>query len=204
MIKTALYSKIKDYDFEKLFKRKGYAFFTKGVYNLNIIGIRAKGNQITNSFDDYLMLIYKTPNGTWSRQIYNITTDPGIYYMTNIPNKKGTAILVPGQYRAAYKIDKHKGKYFALCQKKPVKVWRDKNKDKIYDWDPATLEEGLFGINIHKAGIKSNRINTWSAGCQVFAIEQQFKSFMNYCNKQIANGLGDTFTYTLLHEDELI
>ena len=204
MIKTALYSKIKDYDFEKLFKRKGYAFFTKGVYNLNIIGIRAKGNQITNSFDDYLMLIYKTPNGTWSRQIYNITTDPGIYYMTNIPNKKGTAILVPGQYRGAYKIDKHKGKYFALCQKKPVKVWRDKNKDKIYDWDPSTLEEGLLGINIHKAGIRSNRINTWSAGCQVFAIEQQFKSFMNYCNKQIANGLGDTFTYTLLHEDELI
>lgn len=204
MIKTALYSKIKDYDFEKLFKRKGYVFFTKGIYNLNIIGIRAKGNQITNSFDDYLMLIYKTPNGTWSRQIYNITTDPGIYYTTNIPNKKGTAILVPGQYRGAYKIDKHKGKYFALCQKKPVKVWRDRNKDKVYDWDPSTLEEGLFGINIHKAGIRSNRINTWSAGCQVFAIEQQFKSFMNYCNKQIANGLGDTFTYTLLHEDELI
>jgi hypothetical protein len=74
MIKNALYSKVKDYDFEKLFKKKGYAYFTKGAYNLNIIGIRSAGATITNSFDDYLVLIYKTPTGTWARQIYNITT----------------------------------------------------------------------------------------------------------------------------------
>jgi len=205
MLKTALYSKVKDYDFETLFKKKGYAFFTKGVYNLNIIGIRAKGNQITNSFDDILMLIYKTPTGEWARQIYSITTDPGIYYMMNPTNKKGTAILVPGQYRGTYKIDKHRGKYLALCQRnKPVKVWRDRNKDKVYDWNPETLDEGMFGINIHKAGYNSNRVDTWSAGCQVFASSDEFKRFMTFCQKQVANGLGNCFTYTLLHEDELV
>ena len=204
MIKTALYTKVKDYDFEKLFKKKGYAYFTEGAYNLNIIGVRASGAQITNSFDDLLLLIYKTPTGIWTRQIYQITTDPGYYYMANPSNRKGTAILVPGQYRGAYEIGLHRGKYQALCQRKVVKVYRDNNKDKVYDWDPATLDEGLFGINIHKAGLVSKRVDTWSAGCTVFAIDQQFKSFMNYCHKQIEYGHGNKFTYTLLREDELL
>lgn len=205
MIKTALYSKVKDYDFENLFKKKGYAFFTKGAYNLNIIGVRASGRQLTNSFDDVLVIVFKTPGGSWSRQIYQITTDPGRYYMLNPSNRKGTAILVPGQYRSTYKIDLHRGKYKALCQRnKPVKVWRDNNKNEVYDWNPATLDEGMFGINIHKAGKLSTRVDTWSAGCQVFANETDFKSFMSYCNKQIAQGLGNSFTYTLLNEEDLV
>ena len=205
MIKTALYAKVKDYDFEKLFKKKGYAFFTKGAYNLNIIGVRSAGRQITNNFDDVLVLVFKTPSDSWSRQVYQITTDPGRYYMLNPANNKGTAILVPGQYRGAYKIDLHRGKYKALCQRnKPVKVWRDNNKDDVYDWNPATLDEGMFGINIHKAGKLSQRVNTWSAGCQVFANEIDFKSFMSYCNKQVAQGLGNCFTYTLLNEEDLV
>ena len=110
MIKNALYSKVKDYNFEELFKKKGYAYFTNGAYNLNIIGVRAAGRNITNSFDDVLVLIYKSPSGQWQRQIYNITTDPGRYYMLNPTTRKGTAILVPGQYRRAYQIDKHRGK----------------------------------------------------------------------------------------------
>lgn len=204
MIKTALYAKVKDYDFEKLFNKKGYAFFTKGAYNLNIIGVRAAGAQINNSFDDVLVLIYKTPTGLWARQIYQITTDPGRYYMINPTNQKGTAILVPGQYRGAYQIALHRGKYQALCQRKPVKVYRDSNKNKVYDWDVNTLDEGLFGINIHKAGKLSTRVDTWSAGCQVFASETDFKCFMNYCQKQVANSLGKTFTYTLLKEEDLV
>lgn len=205
MIKTALYSKVKDYDFEKLFKKKGYAFFTKGSYNLNIIGVRSSGAQVTNSFDDVLVLIYKTPNGQWNRQIYQITTDPGRYYVLNPSNRKGTAILVPGQYRGVYKIDKHRGKYEALCQRnKPVKVYRDSNKNEIYDWNPATIDEGMFGINIHKAGKLSSRVDTWSAGCQVFASDDEFRRFMAYCKKQVDAGFGNCFTYTLVKEEDLV
>ena len=204
MVKTALYSKVKNYDFEALFKKKGYAYFTQGAYNLNIIGVRAAGHNVTNSFDDVLVLTYKSPTGQWQRQIYNITTDPGRYYVLNPCTRKGTAILVPGQYRGAYKIDKHRGKYLALCQRKPVKVYRDNNRNEIYDWDPNTLEEGLFGINIHKAGRLSKRVDTWSAGCQVLASETDFKAFMNYCTKQIQNKHGESFTYTLLREEDLV
>ena len=121
MIKNALYSKVKEYDFEKLFKKKGYAYFTNGAYNLNIIGVRAAGRNITNSFDDVLVLIYKSPSGQWQRQIYNITTDPGRYYMLNPTTRKGTAILVPGQYRGAYQIGKHRDKYQALVRENLLK-----------------------------------------------------------------------------------
>ena len=204
MIKTALYNKVLNYNFENLFKNKGYAYFTNGAYNLNIIGVRASGAVITNSFDDILLIIYKTPTGTWNRQIYQITTDPGQFYMNKPCNSKGTAILVPGQYRGAYKIGLHRGKHKALCQNKPVKVYRDNNKDSVYDYDPNKLDEGMFGINIHKAGTLSKRVDTWSAGCQVFASETEFRAFMNYCNKQIKYGHGDTFTYTLLREEDLV
>ena len=150
------------------------------------------------------MLIYKTPNGSWTRQLYRITTDPGQSYMIKPCNSKGTAILVPGQYRGAYKIGVHRGKYKALCQNKPVKVYRDNNKDTVYDYDPNTLDEGMFGINIHKAGTFSKNVNTWSAGCQVLASDTEFKAFMNFCQKQIDNKHGETFTYTLLREEELV
>lgn len=198
-----LYTKIKKFDFEKLFKRKGYAYFTNGAYNLNIIGIRRKGIFVTNSFDDYLVVIYNTNIGTSTRQIYSITTDPGINYIKNFDNKKGTAILVPGQYRGAFKLGLHRGKYKALVQNKPLKVYRDRNKDNNYDFDSKSIEEGIFGINIHKAGNLSVRIDNWSAGCQVFASAPQYNSFIRLCEEQIKQGHGSTFTYTLIKEEDL-
>ena len=80
----------------------------------------------------------------------------------------------------------------------------DNNKDEIYDYDPNTLEEGLFGINIHKAGKLSTRVDTWSAGCQVFQSSNEFSRFMGYIKKQVASGLGDKFTYTLVNEEDLV
>ena len=62
----------------------------------------------------------------------------------------------------------------------------------------------MFGINIHKAGKLSQRVDTWSAGCQVFASETDFKCVMSYCNKQIQYGFGNSFTYTLLREEDLV
>lgn len=193
--------KINRTDFAKLFKSKGYVFFDKGEYNLNIIGVRKSGNLITNGFDDYIVVIYKNKRG-WQKIYYRATTEPGSYYMYTIPNKIGTAIMVPGQYRGAYKIGKHQGKYKALVQVKPVKVYRDANKDSYYDMEPETIQNGVFGINIHKAGNASKRIDKWSAGCQVIANDDNFRAFMQLCEKA-AKIYGDTFTYTLINEEDL-
>lgn len=80
-MKISLYSKCLSYDFKKLFESKGYTWFDKGVYNLNIIGIRrANKNKVTNTYDDVLVMDYNTDCGH-KRNVYNITTEPGIYYM---------------------------------------------------------------------------------------------------------------------------
>ena len=203
MINTVIQKRLETYDFQKLFKKLGYAYFTNGAYNLNIIGIRTKGNSVTNEFDDYLVVIYKTTYGILTRKVYKITTDPGLGFMLKPSNPKGTAILVPGQYRGTWMIAKHRGKYEALCQRKPVKVYRDKNCDTVYDFEPETIDNGVFGINIHKAGVMSKRVDNWSAGCQVFATETEFKAFMNLCRQQ-RKLYGNTFTYTLLKEEDLV
>ena len=198
-----LYNKLLTYNFEELFKKKGYKYFTGGNYNLNIIGVRsANDHKVTNEFDDYMVVCYNTPTRKCTRVIYKITTQPGISYMENPSNSKGTAILAEGQYRGAYKLGKHKGEN-ALIQNKDLKVYRDNNKDRKYDYDPKSIQVGKFGINIHRAGTRSTQIDNWSAGCQVFAIKSDFESFLRLCNKQVENGYGETFTYTLLNEREL-
>ena len=193
-------------DYEKIFKQKGYAYFTNGQYNLNIIGIRSNNqNKVTNLFDDLLVVIYKTPTGKWQRVSYSITTEPGTYYMTKkILNSKGTAILVPGQYRGCWELGKHKGEYKALVQKKPVKVYRDGNKDDIYDMDYTRVDSGVFGINIHRSNefVKANYVNSYSAGCQVFSNPNDFKKFITLCERQ-KQLYGNSFTYTLLNEEDV-
>lgn len=205
-MKTQLYSKCSIYDFKTLFEKKGYAFFTKGVYNVNIIGVRSnQGNKVTNKYDDLLIVDYNTNNGH-KRQIYTITTEPGLSLMKNPSNSKGTAILVPGQYRGVYAVDLHRGKYKALCQRLgAVKVYRDGNKDEIYDCNPEKIDKGWFGVNIHRSNETwtRNTIDNYSAGCQVFNDPKEFTSFMNIIEKAKAI-YGNKFTYTLITEDDLV
>ena len=203
-MKTGLLTKCTVYDFEKLFKAKGYVWFTKGNYNLNIIGIRSNNkNKVTNKYDDMLVVDYNTGNGH-KRVCYTITTEPGIYYIKNLCNSKGAAILVPGQYRGCWQIGLHRGKYKALCQKKEVKVYRDNNKNMIYDINPENIDKGIFGINIHRSNetYTRNTIDQYSAGCQVFNNPVEFNAFMRLCEEQ-RKLYGKSFTYTLINEEDM-
>lgn len=203
-MKTGLLTKCTVYNFEKLFKAKGYVWFTKGNYNLNIIGIRSNNkNKVTNKYDDMLVVDYNTGNGH-KRVCYTITTEPGIYYIENLCNSKGAAILVPGQYRGCWQIGLHRGKYKALCQKKEVKVYRDNNKNMIYDINPENIDKGIFGINIHRSNetYTRNTIDQYSAGCQVFNNPVEFNAFMRLCEEQ-RKRYGNSFTYTLINEEDM-
>ena len=198
----SLATKCANADFQKIFARKGYAFFTKGEYNLNIIGVRHKGAKVTNHFDDCLVVIYNTPNEQNVKRVFVCTTLPGKKAMEHPTAIKGTAILKEGQYRGAYQIGYHKGKYKALCQKKPLIVYRDNNKDQVYDLSPISIDKGIFGINIHKAGDNSTLVDGWSYGCQVLAKSIDFNAFMRLVEKS-ANIYGNSFTYTLINEEDL-
>lgn len=202
-MKTSLFEKAITYNFEKLFKDKGYVWFDKGNYNLNIIGIRSNNNVVTNKYDDIIVIDYNT-DICHKRVCYTITTEPGKYYMQNVANSKGTAILVPSQYRGCWKLGLHRGKYKALCQAKEVKVYRDNNKDMIYDMSPETIDKGIFGINIHRSNETwtRNTIDKYSAGCQVFNDPIEFNSFIRLCEKQ-RKLYGNSFTYTLINEEDM-
>ena len=171
---------------------KKYAFFENGEYNLNIVGIRnsATGSKVTNAFDDKLVVAYKL-DGVWIVKEYPITTDNG----------GGTARLVCNQYRGSHAIGLHQGKYEALRQVGPVTVYRDFTKDGIYQTDKT--ETGVFGINIHKAGVDSTRVDDWSHGCQVFKRVADFNEFMLLA-KKAATFHGNRFTYTLIESKDLV
>jgi len=185
---------------------KDYKFFDTPdkKLNINIIGVR-RDNQGTNTFDDFLLVMYREEELMITHR-YQITTDPGKYWLLNPMNPKGTAILVPGQYRSTWQLGKHQGKYEALVQRKPVKVYRDNNKDEIIDYNniALTLDQGYFGINIHRSNPydQSYVINKWSAGCQVFKKIEDYNKFIELC-KESAKIYGNGFTYTLITEKDL-
>lgn len=183
-----------------ILESKGFAVFENGDYNLNIIGVR-KRNGTPNKFDDTLVVIYKRW-GLWQERRFAITTDPGIYWLHNPMRVEGTAILVHDkQYRGCWQLGKHRGKYTALCQVKPVDVYRDNDKDSTHDMQDDRIYTGLYGINIHKSGKgKTNNVNKWSAGCQVFAIDEDYNEFIDLCKMQVNMLKAKSFTYTLLME----
>jgi len=190
---------------QEVFAEKKYAFFTKGNYNLNIIGVRSPIKE-ANNFDDYMLVIYKKFD-RWVIDEFQITTDAGLYWLEHPMNKKGTALLVPNQYRSTYKIDGHgTTRYEALCQRLAnVEVYRDNNKDQILDFDDVTKEWGMFGINIHRSHPyhEKEHVDKYSAGCQVFKSLYDFNDFMALCNTS-SRLYGNSFTYTLLLESDLL
>ena len=190
---------------EKAVKSKGYVWFedanNKG-FDLNIVGVRnsATGNAVTNVFDDTITLSYKK-DGAGQFHSWSATTDPGKKGVMEYHNAAGVARLVEGQYRGSHTLGLHQGKYEALKQQKPVKVYRDANRDLTYNEDK--VQEGIFGINIHKAGADSTYVENWSEGCQVFKKAVDFEAFMAICRKAAAIH-GKSFTYTLIESADIV
>lgn len=157
----------------------------------HIVGIRSDDNS-PDKFDDLIGLVEKD-NLVW----FSGTTNPGTHWLKNLLNPKGAALLKPNQYLNTYKLDLHQGKYTALCQRKPVTVYRDANKNGIAE-ESSVTDTGLFGINIHRANPNavSSIIDKWSAGCQVLNDPIDFNFLIKRCKE---SGLKE-FTYTLLKE----
>jgi hypothetical protein len=186
---------------EAAVKAKGYKYFENGEFNVNVIGIRnsTPGKKVTNLFDDWISLSYKE-GGVWKFFIWAATTDPGTKGVKEFHNAGGVARLVPGQYPGSHHVGLHQGKYEALKQKANVKVYRDANKDMVYD--ESKITEGVYGINIHHAGADSTYVENWSEGCTVFKKIKDFDAFMVICKKAAALQ-GNSFTYTLIESKDI-
>lgn len=183
------------------YKRLNYTIFMEGDYNINIFGIRTNNRQC-DLFNDVIGLLYKVDN-KWVIKTFTATTDPGFKSLEQPINPCGCAILVPGQYPGAFKIGFHKGKYKALVQNRPVKLYRDNNCDTTLDFINAKCE--MAGINIHHANTDpehpSKLVQNWSAGCQVIKSITDWNEFMTIIHKS-STMYGDIFSYTLFTENE--
>jgi hypothetical protein len=176
------------------------AWLYKGEDGKPLVTDGKKGKNTTYAEDDYNRTV-----GQYRLRQWTITTVPGVYYLQNPSNSKGTAVFKPGQYIDAYSFGYHKQKtdHPALLQTKNVTVYRDIDKDK-YAEETTTLDTGLFGCNIHRSnssGVTSS-IGQWSAGCQVFQVKTDLEVLLTLVNAYIAKGVKN-FTYTLLREKEL-
>lgn len=187
---------------ETAVKTKGYTWFESDTnYDVNIVGVRnsTTGEKVTNLFDDTITLSYKL-DGEWQFKTWSITTDPGIKAVKEFHNAAGVARLLEGQYRGSHVIGLHQGKYEALKQSKNVKVYRDADKNLVFD--ESKVQEGIFGINIHHAGPDSNLVENWSEGCQVFKKISDFDEFMKIIRKS-KDIHGNSFTYTLIESNDI-
>lgn len=180
---------------------QGHKVF-RGLYDLNLVGIRTADDR-SNTFNDF-MLVFYADGSSWAWFPFPITTDPGLYWRQNLANVDGTAILADGQHRAMWKLGKHRGRYDALVQNKPVPVYRDADQDGVLDFD-VPQQVGEFGINMHRANEerRSVQVDKWSAGCQVFADPHHFAFVMRLCNLQVETLGYKTFTYTLMTEQKI-
>lgn len=178
-------------------KRLGHLVFEQDSkpFNLNLIGVRSK-DMTPNTFNDTLHVLWKF-RGHWNHLKFAFTTDPGLYYLQNPINVNGTIIMVPDQYRGVYKKGFHKGRP-ALEQVKPMKYWRDSNRDGKLDPIGEIFEEDA-STNLHDAGINSTQVGKWSAGCQVTASDYDFDLLMYIVDKAVEHW-GNSFTYTLIEE----
>jgi len=173
-------------------------------FNVNLVGVR-NPNPEFNTYGCWMTVFWRS-EGMWKLRKWPFTTYPGKRFMVDrLLNSDGCAILVPGQY-PAYQLSMHRGVYEAVCQRTgPVKVYRDRNRNQVFDLKPGTIEEGYFGINIHspvppegRMGYRAARVDASSAGCQVFQNVADFLEFRDIIRSSRSR-YGNNFTYTLLN-----
>lgn len=184
---------------------KGHLVFENDSkpYNLNYIGIRDESS--VGKFNDRFVIFWKY-KGVWSYLNWMGTTDPGLYYLDNPLNVKGTAILKEGQMRGAFMRGFHKGNkdHPCLVQRKEVIVIRDANRDNVLDTHNGIEDLGFHGINHHQSHKKGEvkNIGRFSAGCQVTWNPHEYDVF-NSITGESEEIWGPALTYTLININDL-
>lgn len=200
-----------NYTREQLFsymKKCNYLVFEKGDFNVNIIAVRSDIiDRTEDTFNDVIKLYYKEKNN-WVENSFTCTTTPGLVALKNpsFPEaqKNGTAIIVPGQYSNAYKLGWHYN-IPALVQVGNIKIFRDKNKNNILDFNYNSITEGShYGINIHGTNerYKGDKVLNFSEGCCVVKNWDEYLNFISII-KNAVYYQGNSFTLTLIDSDEL-
>jgi hypothetical protein len=177
------------------FAKKEYKYNIDGV---NIFAFRTN-DDYTDTASDWFVVINKD-----TLIAVPCSTKAGRYYVYNpisYGGLTGTAVLLEGQYRQSWQFITASSwqtlwlqtPYFQ--QIKPVKIFRDGNKNNKLDRN-MPVQEGLFGINIHTAGLNYTIWN-WSAGCIVIPRTFWLQLLPMFTQNKV-------YDFTLLHKEEYI
>ena len=122
----------------------------------------------------------KTPKFVMGREG---TTNAGSYYLVDhLVNPLGCAVLksnaiIYGSHRFGYHRKQKNNP--AYVQQKQYPYFRDGNRNHRAE-EIGPVYHDVIGANIHHAGVNSNLIRNWSAGCLVTANLSKFQAFMLY------------------------
>lgn len=118
-----------------LVHRRGLSVFDAPM-SANLVVHRGPGG--AGDWDGLCHLLWReTALSGWTSRVWPCVTRPGLRYVREPMNPKGTATLEPGQYRRSHRRGLHHGRP-ALVQVRPVTVRRS-----------SGLDVGLFGVNVH-------------------------------------------------------
>lgn len=197
-----------DYQFlKKAIENKGYIFFDKGDYNLNIIFNRTN-ETFTDFFTDKCYVAYKE-NSVEKVLEQPCSTKAGLYYVKNpitYQGVTGVAVVMPNQYRGVYQlVDDYITwlNYPFFRQIKPMNYWRDFDKDTLLEHVQPQMEQ-IFGTHFHRGsnpGVTGQHIYNWSAGCIIME-EPYFKNVVELARKA-TKLYGNKFSITILEEKDL-
>lgn len=196
--------------FEKANEKFGYKINKTG--KLNIWIVRRDNYKVDrNTFDDVEVLFWyrDAGKGRISATFTQLacTSTPGTDNLLKPVNKKGTAILKPGQYPNAWTLGKHQGKYEALVQCGNFTVIRDNNKNDIPGDDPNYYEETAttFGINNHRASQWNILpwVGLYSAGCVVIQDPRLYQEIFMFNVKRFYNGGQKFFSPVIIDEKDV-
>lgn len=148
-----------------------------------IVGVRSNEDE-TNAPDDKFYIF----QGDKFITMTTGTTNPGEPILKGgflKYNKLGAAIVKADEwYYDVWKPGLHLGKMPGLKQVRPIKIYRDNDRDGKSE-EIGKLHEGLYGINFHtmdynqQSKAVKDKINGWSAGCQVVNDVEKFYQLMH-------------------------
>ena len=138
---------------------------------------------------------------------YQITTVPSLAYYGKKPmNPKGVGIKLPGQ--TLYILQESSlgsgTKYKMMVEGQPIAVGRYPiGVTKFETYKPAETYTEPCGMQIHRSSTKGVGIcvGPWSAGCQVFADNEEWKDFISKAEKEQMNAT--KFYYGLIQLDDI-
>ncbi|HHY70526.1 MAG TPA: hypothetical protein GX519_02475 [Thermoanaerobacterales bacterium] len=180
--------------------------FTKD-FDVTLGGIR-DGDPYSNTFNDFLFMLYHE-KGELKGVVIEGTVDAGLGSRKMPSHPDGVAIIQhTKQYMGVYQYQNpkenpdhwgHRGNE-AFRQIAPMDYWRDNNMDEKADFEGKTYT-GIFNTNIHNMGVLGINVNSWSEGCPG-SVEQKMRLLYDIAKLQRDSGLGDIFSFAILHEND--